>query len=296
MVFYLRGFAMVLRVFENVFLLVNFILFLNTGFSSLMSFPSIKQRMVRSQFRESKKEGEARHRLEKDHFMSTREEFLQRIVSPDIVVIASPGRSGSVMLKEALLQGASGRYDVYHTHLLPPEIPFQGKIIYIFSCPDQAAESRLGSLTMTETIAENPFSQVESADQEWGKRFRLASQQTLRDNLLSYDGLGFAKHYKEWLYLKTIPCDLSEAQILAIKYEQLWEKETIIAIKKFLDLEHFSLPEYRPRSDKKTNTLMAPMRKLYNKGTDAHPRYEAYDEARLYWENAPAFEFLKQRK
>ncbi len=229
------------------------------------------------------------------NFIYSREEYDQKLTLPNALVIASTGRSGSTLLFDQLKNYASPQYDVYKTHLLPPSTQFDGKIIFVFSNPDKAAESAL-NMTMTRPYKRIHFSNLESTDRIWLERLAGKACQTEEDNLLAYDGLGTAQHLKEWLLTKTIPTTLAEANILAIKYEHLWDMETIAAIKEFLQIPEFDLPPFRPRGKSYANkpNIIA-IKQLYNQGSDDEPLYQAYDEARPLWKAAPPFQYLKLR-
>ncbi len=211
-----------------------------------------------------------------------------------VVIIASTGRSGSTMLTSAIQKHASN-YKVLKTHLLPPSPKFKGKILFIFSNPDKASESALHMSLRYRKFARNHFVHVETADREWAKRLGGAEHQTEEQNLLTYDALGIAEHLKVWLYTGVTPVNVNQAQILAIKYENLWEEATVEAIKAFLNIPNFELPPYRPRGEKEERLLAKEIRfrQLYNLGTEQEPRYVAYDEARVLWEQAPPFQFFR---
>lgn len=94
--------------------------------------------------------------------------------------------------------------------------------------------------------------------------------QTEQDNLLSYDALGIYKHLKEWLFARTTPSSSKNAQILAIKYEYLWDDDTVQAIRNFLGIPSFKLPPYRPRGYQEggLNPQEIKFKELYNLGTE----------------------------
>lgn len=212
-----------------------------------------------------------------------------------IVMIASPGRSGSTLLTDVVKQYAT-HYTVLKTHLLPPNRKFKGKILFIFSNPDKAAESVLHRLLLSKTGGNTHFVHVESADQKWFDQIgRDARHQTEEHNLLAYDALGCNIQLEEWLHNRVQPCRESEAQILAIKYEHLWDHETVQAIKEFLDLQTFQLPpkEERGCTDNDLRHQEVLFKKIYNLGTERDPRYQAYDDARELWKQAAALQYLK---
>lgn len=211
----------------------------------------------------------------------------------DVVMVASPGRSGSTLLSELLCIYAIN-YKVLKTHILPPNRKFIGKIIFIFSNPDKAAESILHIILNNVLFGALHFYHLQSSDKEWLKKIGETSNQNIENNLLAYDALGCEQQLAEWLY-QTVPCDVKEAQILAIKYEFLWDPSVIIAIKNFLNLDIFELPPQKVRgyelSSLCPNEIL--FRKIYNLGTDDSPKYKAYDKARILWEAAPPFRYLK---
>jgi hypothetical protein len=227
-------------------------------------------------------------------FLPKRENLKNYECRLDVVMIASTGRSGSTMLTEHLKKYMPSG-SVLKSHLLPPDRKFRGKIIFIFSNPDQAAESALYMTLHRELFGEIHFANVETADREWLNRIGGSRNQTEQDNLLSYDALGTYEHLKIWLYTHTRPATPKNAQILAIKYENLWDKSTIHAIRKFLNINHFKLPRKKARGYKKD--LLFPkevaFRKMYNLGTSTEPRYAAYAPAKVLWEQAPPFQFLQ---
>jgi hypothetical protein len=227
-------------------------------------------------------------------FIAKRENLQKYYGRQDIVMIASAGRSGSTMLTKQVEEYLSP-HNVLKTHLLTPDRRFKGKIIFIFSNPDQAAESALFRILHGNRFGDEHFSHVETADRAWLKRIGGPFNQTEQDNLLSYDALGTYEHLKEWLYHRTEPASLEHAQIMAVKYENLWDQATIRAMRKFLNISHFELPPKEERGHKAEELLPQEIafRKIYNVGTPDNPRYAAYDEARVLWEQAPPFQFLK---
>ncbi len=223
-----------------------------------------------------------------------REIYHEKLQYPDTLVIASPGRSGSHMLTDTMLDYAVPKYRIGKTHLLPPTIPFQAKIIFIFSNPDKVAESILNKMINHYDWFSLHVKNVETTDLAWVEK--VGKGILLEDNLLTYDALGSERQLKEWLFIQTIPCPLEKAQILAVKYENIWEPETIAAIKEFLQVSELQLPTYQPRSesymsDRRINALKT----LYNEGSNDEPKYRAYEEARVYWKFAPSFMYLKMR-
>jgi hypothetical protein len=218
-------------------------------------------------------------------------------LNSDSIMVASTGRSGSTLLTKVVIAAAPGRR-VIKTHMLPPKKSFfPGKILFIFSNPDQAAESALHKMIHNIRWGYLHFKYVASADKSWPSRIGGLGHQTLENNLLSYDALNCYQHLVSWLH-ETQPTNRKKAQILAIKYEHLWEPKTIKAIKAFLDLEEFDLPPRRERGCKweELSEQEIAFRNYYNLGTFEHPRYAAYDEARAIWEAAPPFQYLKLKE
>lgn len=209
------------------------------------------------------------------------------------LVVASPGRSGSTLLTQALLEQAEG-YHVLKTHFLPPTKKFKGKILFIFSNPDKATNSVFHLMFEIPKWESWHFHNVETSDKVWYKLHQWMQGPNPMINLLTYDALGIGKQLKEWLHKKVMRCSQEEAQILAIKYEYLWNKEVLEAIRSFLELPEFKLPEQRERGKWDTiNPNEKALRKKYNTGSEAEPNYPAYDEARYLWMRAPIFQFLK---
>jgi hypothetical protein len=227
-------------------------------------------------------------------FIAKRESLKNYEKRPDVVFIASTGRSGSTMLTRQFKKYISASR-VLKTHLLPPSANFLGKIIFIFSNPDQAAESALYMTLHREGFGKRHFTFVETADRGWLRRIGDARNQTEQDNLLAYDALGIYEHLKIWLHTRTRPVTPQNAQILAIKYEHLWDKSTIKAIRTFLDIDDFKLPPKRPRGHKEEDLLTQEItfKKMYNLGTSTNPSYAAYADAKILWEEAPPFQFLQ---
>lgn len=231
-------------------------------------------------------------------FISTHDQLQLYSGLSNTVMIASPGRSASTMLTEVMKKYAT-HYRVLKTHLLPPSPSYTGKILFIFSNPDKAAESALHRVLISPSHGRTHFSHVETADQNWFKKIgRNASHQTEEYNLLAYDALGYAKQLEMWLDSRVRPCPIGDAQILAIKFEHLWDAKTIKAIKKFLKLQAFELPPKIERGCNFDELLPQEIiyRSIYNEGTDDEPRYLAYDKARSLWENAPPYRALSFRR
>lgn len=226
-------------------------------------------------------------------FINTHNDLKSYYDNPRVIAIASPGRSGSSMLTESIRKCSS--FVVLKHHLLPPTKNFKGKTLFIFSNPDQAAESALAKTIRSKEFGKAHFEHMETADRKWLRLIGNTQSQTLEHNLLAYDALGCYKQLQVWLHTRTEPCDLPKAQILAVKYENLWEEETQREIRKFLNLNQFKLPAYRERglSPEKLLSEEVLFRKTYNLGTDKEPIYTAYDKARSLWEEAPAYQYLK---
>jgi|GEM_PF-5464270 len=211
----------------------------------------------------------------------------------NVVTIASTGRSGSTLLTKTIEKYAS-EYQVLKTHLLPPQKGYFGKIIFIFSDPNKSAESVFHNFLEDGNWGKLHFKLVETADKVWVEKISSTENQSRTDNLLAYDALGIYEHLNEWLYNRTRPSSIKSAQVMAIKYENLWDDETIEAIKAFLSLDHFELPKKRERgySTSKFSKKEKNIRKLYNLGTISSPRYAAYDQATELWEASPPFQFF----
>lgn len=226
-------------------------------------------------------------------FIASRDQF-HKCSYRQCILVASTGRSGSTMLTSRLMKFISPKF-VFKTHLLPPDADFKGKIIFIFSNPDFAAESALYMIFHNNSFPKTHFNHVETADRNWVTQLGGTTHQTEKDNLLSYDALGNYEHLKVWLGERTESCKLVNAQIFAVKYEHLWDPSTLQALRRFLNISYFSLPPKRERGkdEAKLLPLEKRMRELYNLGTKNNPRYAAYDDARLLWKEAPPFQFLR---
>lgn len=227
-------------------------------------------------------------------FIANREQLKKYANQEDIVLLASTGRSGSTMMTAQLNQFMPAK-KVLKTHLLPPQNEeFKGKIIFIFSNPDKATESALYMMLHKRLFAERHFNHMEKADREWFNNLGAARNQTPDNNLLNYDAFRITEHLDAWLHQNVKPASMQNANILAIKFERLWDKETIQAIRDFLNLPNFSLP---PRKKRGHYDHLFPneiaFRKQYNLGTPSKPQYAAYNEARKLWSDAPSFQFLK---
>ena len=183
----------------------------------------------------------------------------------DVILIASSGRSGSTLLCSAVRACAPGCTALHRS---------MGDRVFGFE----------------------HFQHVETADFSWLQEIGDSTQQTLIHNLLCYDALGYTEQLRQWLHTKQ-PTGPKYAQILAIKYEHLWDKATIDAIRRFLDLKIFRLPPQQLRgcSLEEMSELEASIRLHYNLGSLENPRYAAYDEARELWKNALPFQYFRLR-
>lgn len=229
--------------------------------------------------------------------VSTRVELEKVSHNPNVILVASTGRSGSTMLFDQINRynlSHGKKFEVIKTHLLPPDACFLGKAVFIFSNPDQATDSAFYRTFNERNFGFFHFKYVETADRVWLNKIKGTDNQTMEDNLLAYDALGINKHLEEWLFVRTTPSSLKTAQILAIKYENLWDNDTLEAIRVFLNFPDLQLPKKRPRGIHKVEyPRYAEIKAKYNLGTDADPRYAAYDDARVLWEQAPPYQFLK---
>lgn len=242
--------------------------------------------------------GEEKKTYLEDEFIATRQQLKRYYDDKKVVMIASPGRSGSTLLTDVVKRYATD-YAVLKTHILPPSAKFKGKILFIFSNPDKAAESVLHRLVLSKTGGKTHFFHVESADQKWFERIgENARNQSNENNLLAYDALGCEVQLEQWLYKKVSPSTIKEAQVLAVKYEHLWDQETVDAIKEFLELKVFKLPpkEERGCGAADLTSMEIRFKKIYNEGMESQPRYAAYDRARDLWRNAPSLQFFKLAK
>lgn len=226
-------------------------------------------------------------------FLPNREHYTPYYDRTDVVIVASTGRSGSTLLTEAVLDYPD--FEVMKTHLLPPERHFKGKILFIFSDPDQAAES-IFHMTLTDSyFGSLHFQNFETSDLAWFQRLGDTTNQTIDHNLLKYDALGCYQQLKHWLITDTKPASKRDASILAIKYEHLWEPKTIKAIEDFLGIESLNLPDFRSRGGYEMSAKEIVIRKRYNIGPPGKPLYRAYYPARVLWLMAPPIQYLKIR-
>ena len=224
-------------------------------------------------------------------FISAKEKLNPFHHKSNVVMVCSPGRSGSTILFLALNQ-RHNRRTVLKSHLLPPTNAFKGKIVFIFGNPDKAAESALHRMLEDSVFADHHFKHVENADRGWLKKIGNSKKQTTEENLLAVDALGCQGQLESWLHTKTVSCSKEEAQILAVKFEDLWSVADVI--QKFVGFQ-FTLPLKKERGCAETQLTQEEKRyrELYNLGTKENPRYAAYDKARELWEKAPPFQYLK---
>ncbi len=225
-------------------------------------------------------------------FVPRRVDYPAYYAITNALMIASTGRSGSTLLTREL-EAQAKNYVVLKTHLFPPDPAFQGKILFVFSDPDQATESALRRSLRQPNFCYDHFNVLEGADRAWVKKMGNTLNQTAERNLLAYDGLGLEKQLVRWLGLPKSGRD--NAQVMAIKYENLWDVETVEAVKGFLGLQSFVLPPRKKRGARaeELNEREREFRVLYNQGSFEQPRYAAYKAARMLWEKASPFAFLR---
>lgn len=226
-------------------------------------------------------------------FIQTSEQLDAYSNRQDLVLITSTGRSGSTVLTQSIEKCSLGNFIVVKSHTLPPKPDFKGKILFIFSNPDLAAESILHQIMEDKNFGKSHFLNMETSDLEWKNSLKNIENQTVESNLLCYDALGIEKHLREWLFLRTEPSNRKNAQILAIKYEYLWNLKTQEMIMDFLSLDEFELPEKHQRGLWSYSEKERELRNSYNMGSEFKPRYIVYDNARDIWKKAPPFQFLK---
>ncbi|HAB99880.1 MAG TPA: hypothetical protein DCE71_08670 [Parachlamydiales bacterium] len=229
-------------------------------------------------------------------FVENSQDFFSYMNDPQCLVIASPGRSGSTLLVKCIAKSAEDRL-VLKTHQFVPK-EFQGKVLFIFSQPDRAAESALHKLLEDKDFGQLHFDHLFTSDKEWLSEIGYDTRkQSLRHNLLAYDALGTGEHLQKWLLDWVAPASKETAQILAIKYEHLWDAETQEAIRTFCHLDHFELPPKKERGceEKKMSPLELLLRRVNNEERKDEPEYKAYDHARELWKKAPPFQFLSQK-
>lgn len=226
-------------------------------------------------------------------FIETSDGFSPYLNDPRALIVASPGRSGSTLLTKSLAKAAGSR-TVLKTHQFVSSA-FKGKVLFIFSQPDRATESALRKLLKDPQFSYLHFQHIFTSDKAWfGKNSEEARRQTLEHNLLAYDALGTTLHLQRWLLDWARPSSPKTAQILAIKYEHLWDIATQKAIQTFCGLDHLELPPRKERGCKERNlsSLERTLRKASNKQNKSPPEYPAYDQAREIWEKAPPFQYL----
>lgn len=227
------------------------------------------------------------------YFIDTRADLAPHYDNENVVLVASPGRSGSTVLTEAVCYSVPYKLTL-KTHLLPPNKSFKGKILFVFSDPDLAAESVFHITFLNEVFGKQHFFHLETSDQRWLDNIGSTTNQSISDNLLAYDALGCFDQLHHWLYKDTTPCSYNEAQILAIKYENLWDEATINQIRFFLKSRKFKMPKQLARREARELTeIEEEIINTYNQGTSSAPRYTAYDEARVLWESAPSYQYYK---
>ena len=193
------------------------------------------------------------------------------------------------MLSQSLKQiverySRSGQH-VLKTHLLPPDPGFLGKAIFIYSNPDKSVESVFYAVNKDPVWGKTHFKHLEGADKEWSTSLEEI-------NLFSRDVLGLTNQLERWLLTGTVASNPQDANILVVKYEQLWEKATIKAMEQFLSLP-IKLPKKRERGKYERPEKQKKIQTAWNKGSEKNPRYEAYDQARDIWANSPAFQFRR---
>ncbi|MBS0654266.1 MAG: hypothetical protein JSR46_00670 [Verrucomicrobia bacterium] len=225
-------------------------------------------------------------------FVPTRGDLAQYNGNSEYVMVASTGRSGSTMLTDRLCKYLPEQY-VLKSHLLPPSKAYKGKILFVFSSPDQTAESTLYMALHVKNFGVHHFANVETSSIAWRRNPSMITNPDAKHNLFTFDALGLERHLQVWLHTGVVPASVDEAQILALKYENLWDEETVEAIRSFLKIPEFTLPEWRPRGHQDLTEKEIELRKAHNVGTEEEPIYRAYDKARALWEQAPAFEFFK---
>ena len=224
------------------------------------------------------------------NFIKEQKELEPYSSNENVIVIASSGRSGSTFLTEVIEEKAPQKV-VLKMHRLPPKGPFAGKIIFIFSNPDKAAESAFHRSLNDPLFGVEHFIHLEGADKAWIQKLHSSAYQTVEHNLLAYDALGIEQHLKQWLTLEKAG-SLAQANVLAVKYEHLWDENTKEALAEFLGVKKLSLPQKRKRGQYTLSPKERRIRSFYNVGTGDDPRYEAYEKARALWEEALPFQPL----
>ncbi len=224
-------------------------------------------------------------------FVSSYKEYESICNDTNVIVVGSVGHSGSTMLYEAVVESCEDR-PVIKTHCLPPpKDRFQGKIIYIYSDPHKSIESLIHKATGTlKAHMRNMQTGDKELSDELSQGFYDDKEMILKQRLLQQDLYGYFVHLDCWLRRLPI-CDPEQANVLAIKYENLWEEESIKAIRFFLQDDSFQLPFYRPRGDYELTAVEINARNAMNLGSKEHPRYKAYDDAWNIWNTTPSIQW-----
>lgn len=230
-------------------------------------------------------------------WVNRNEDLMRSHNQENSILICSPGRSGSSMLTGVLCLCAPGR-KILKSHMLPPSKEFKGKVIFIFSNPDLAAESALHRTINEVGFGHSHFFHVETSDMNWYRKIGKTTAQNQKHNLLNYDALGCTKQLQSWLYEDTKKSSSRSAQVLSIRFEDIWDPKTIAAIESFLQIKKLELPPKRERgySGDELNPQEKMIRKKFNKGTEEDPRYDAYKKARILWKKAKSFEYFRLKK
>jgi hypothetical protein len=228
-------------------------------------------------------------------FLSEREQLKDLNCLDSDLICASSGRSGSTMFTKFLVSKFPTSR-VFKMHLLPPE-KFSGKIIFLYSNPHKAAESALHQFYLDKNFSYLHVRHMESSLKEWHLELDDESNDKLLENILKLDLIGYGEQIKQWVY-ELENSDVTNAKVMAIKYENLWDEETLVNLANFLGIESVNLPEWKQRGDFH-HELSFKERSLintYNLGTTDHPKYQAYDFAYNLWESAPPFSFHTLKK
>jgi hypothetical protein len=226
-------------------------------------------------------------------FLKTRKDIENWMNSSNSIVIASSGRSGSTLLFD-LFASRKFKKNVIKTHLLPPISLSKAKTIFIFSNPDQCAESSMYKMMESSWFFFWHVRHCENSIQEWHLELQDSKFTSLDNHPLAKDGLAVAEQIQKWVF--SFPeLEIKEANLMCVKYENLWEPATILAIEKFLKIRKLPLPAFKQRgySDDQLSDFQKQAREIYNYGTKKNPKYHAYDEARELWEKAPAYKFCR---
>jgi hypothetical protein len=223
-------------------------------------------------------------------FISNRDKIKNFDFYSSDIICASSGRSGSTMLT-SFLELSFPESRVFKTHLLPLD-SFPGKIIFIYSNPHKAAESVLHQFSLSKDFSFFHIRHMESSKIEWHLGLDDDSNNKVVQNILAADFIGYGEQIKEWVYNLEI-ADFSNATVMCIKYENLWDKNTLINLANFLGVDSVTLPEQKKRGAffKDLSIQEVELINKYNIGTKNDPRYKAYDFAFDLWEAAPPFSF-----